>query len=221
MTCQAGEMPGTVFHWLRAYDLLLRLVWGRRESRYRAHVLELAGITSSQAVLDVGCGTGTLAIGAKTLVGPDGRVSGIDASREMIACAKGKALKLGLAIDFKEATAQELPFPEASFDAVLNTTMIHCLPEAQRTRCFEEMARVLKPGGRLLVVELGGPAQSKHSLFGHMHMHRRFDLTEEIARLDRVGLAEIGGGPTGFPDLHYILATRSNERASMRGAALF
>lgn len=60
----------------RAYDLLLRLVWGRKEDRYRAYLLELAQIAPEQDVLNVGCGTGTLAIAAKRLLGPGSRVTG-------------------------------------------------------------------------------------------------------------------------------------------------
>jgi ubiquinone/menaquinone biosynthesis C-methylase UbiE len=213
MNREAGEAPGIVFHWPRAYDLLLRMVWGRDENQYRAHVLQLAALAPGLAVLDVGCGTGTLAIEAKRLVGEEGRVAGIDASPEMIACANAKASKLGLKIDFVEAPAQDLPFSDASFDAVLSTTVIHCLPEAQRARCFDEMARVLKPDGRLLVVDFGGSAQSKHSLFGHLHAHRRFDLTNERAGVAEAGLIEMACGPTRFLDLHYILATRSGERS--------
>lgn len=218
MSGEAGGAPGIVFHWPRTYDLLLRLVWGRKESHYRTRVLELAGVTRGQAILDVGCGSGTLAIEASGLVGPAGRVSGVDASPEMIGRAKAKASKLGCVIDFEEATAQDLPFPDASFDAVLSTTVLHCLPEAQRARCFEEMARVLKVDGRLLLVDFGGSAPSKHSLFGHLHIHRRFELTNESARLGEAGLTELVGGPLGLFDLHYILATRCGGPAEAKSS---
>ena len=206
-----SDARGTVIHWPRAYDLLLRLVWGREEDRYRAHMLELTGIAAGQAVLDVGCGTGTLAIGAKKKVGRDGIVAGIDPSPEMIARAKRKTARAGVDIDLIEGAAQDLPFADRSFDAVLSTTVIHCLPEAQRGRCFAEMARVLKPGGRLLVVDFGGSAESKHSVFGLMHIHRSFDLARERQRIAEAGLSECASGPTGFPDLHYILAVRAAD----------
>jgi len=205
----AERSPGTIFHWPRTYDLLLRLVWGREEDRYRAHVLELAQIGPGQNLLDVGCGTGTLAIAAKRLAGPGGRVTGVDASADMLARARTKAARHGLDIAFVQATAQALPFAHASFDAVLCTTVLHCLPAAQRDGCLSEMARVLKPDGRLLLVDFGGSAASKKGLFGHMHAHRRFDLAEEISGLQEAGLSETARGPTGFTDLEYVLATPS------------
>ncbi|MFL6733423.1 MAG: class I SAM-dependent methyltransferase [Sphingomicrobium sp.] len=219
MTNEAGETPGLVFHWPRAYDLLLRLVWGSREQRYRDRVLQLVGLADGQAVLDVGCGTGTLAISARRIAGFSGCVAAIDASPEMIARAKTKAMNAGAAIDFRQGTAQELPFADASFDVVLSTTVIHCLPETLRAASFEEMARVLKPGGRLLLIDFGGSAESKHSLFGHLHAHRQFDLLSEISRVEGAGFIEIASGPTGFSDLHYILATKSIAHKSMRSAA--
>ncbi|MBW8744623.1 MAG: methyltransferase domain-containing protein [Sphingomonas sp.] len=206
MTARSNGSPGKVFRWPRAYDLLLRLVWGRDEDRYRAHVLELAQIGPGQSVLDVGCGTGTLAIAAKRRVGPGGRVTGVDASGDMLARARRKAARQGPDIAFVQGTAQDLPFAPASFDVLLCTTVLHCLPAAQRGECLAEMARVLKPEGRLLLVDFGGSAASKRGVFGHMHAHRRFDLAGEISGLSDVGLSEIARGPTGFTDLVYVLA---------------
>jgi ubiquinone/menaquinone biosynthesis C-methylase UbiE len=206
-----SDERGIVLHWPRAYDLLLRLLWGRREDRYRARILQLAAIMPGEAVLDVGCGTGTLAIGAKKLVGREGRVAGVDASPEMIARAQVKAMHAGADIDFVEGTAQSLPSGDRCFDAVVSTTVIHCLPEAQRGHCFAEMARVLKPGGRLLLVDFGGSPGSKHSFIGHMHVHRRFDLAGERGRIAAAGLSECASGAMGFADLAYILATKAAD----------
>ncbi len=81
------QTSGLVFHWAFAYDLLLRILWRGLERIYREKVVQLAGIGTGESVLDVGCGTGTLAIAAKRRVGPTGKVIGIDASPEMIARA--------------------------------------------------------------------------------------------------------------------------------------
>ncbi len=204
-----SSAPGIVFRWPRVYDWLLQRIWGRGEGRYRDRVLKLAGVARSDRVLDVGCGTGTLAIAAQRLVGREGRVTGVDASPEMVTRARAKAVMKGLDVDFVEAPAQHLPFADGSFDAVLSTTVIHCLPEVARRQCFAEMARVLKPGGRLLLVDFGGSETAKHSLFGHLHFHRRFDLADERARVADAGLVQIDGGPLGFSDLYFILATNA------------
>ena len=203
-----AQSQGIVFRWPRTYDWLLRLMWGRRQDDYRRRVLELARISEGDRVLDVGCGTGTQAIAARQLVGPTGRVTGVDASTEMIARARSKAEALGHQIAFRKTPAQALPFVSESFDVVISTTVIHCLPEAARQQCFAEMARVLRPHGRLLLVDFGGSKSSRHSLAGHAGLHGRFDLNSERSRLADAGLVEIDSGPIGFSDLYFILCTR-------------
>src|SRR5262245_4070202 len=112
---------GLVLHWAARYDLLVWLVTLGRERVFREKVLRLAHLETGQSVLDVGCGTGTLAIAAKRHVGPTGPVYGIDASPEMIARAGKKARKAGVEVLFKKELAEALPFPDAHFDAVLTT----------------------------------------------------------------------------------------------------
>jgi ubiquinone/menaquinone biosynthesis C-methylase UbiE len=93
---------------------------------------DLAGLKSGDSVLDVGCGTGALAMAAKQRVGASGKVHGIDASPEMIARARKKANKRGSDVGFRTAVVEELPFPDETFDAVLSTLMLHHLPGARR-----------------------------------------------------------------------------------------
>jgi demethylmenaquinone methyltransferase/2-methoxy-6-polyprenyl-1,4-benzoquinol methylase/phosphoethanolamine N-methyltransferase len=89
-------------------------------------MLELAGLKAGESVLDVGCGTGTLAIAAKHRVGSSGRVYGIDASPEMIARARKKA---AAEITFEKALVENLPFQDTNFDVVLCTTVLDHLPD--------------------------------------------------------------------------------------------
>ena len=112
---------GIVVHWAARYDLLAWLLTRGREREFRENLVRLARIEPGESVLDVGCGTGTLAIAAKRRVGPTGAVSGIDASPEMIARASKKARKAGIEVAFQEGVAQTLPFPDAQFDVVLST----------------------------------------------------------------------------------------------------
>jgi len=144
---------GLVLHRPAAYDFAVWLMTAGRERAFREKILLLARLREGEAVLDVGCGTGSLAIAAKRQVGADGKVSGIDASPEMLARARRKANKADVEIAFDNATAQSLPFSDAQFDAVLTTVMLHHLPRPARELCAREMKRVLKPGGRVLAVD--------------------------------------------------------------------
>lgn len=198
---------GKVFHWPVAYDLVLRLAWGRSEQRYRSELLRLARLREGESVLDVGCGTGTLAIAAKRWIGQAGKVVAIDASPRMVARARRKAAAAAVDVEFKIMAAEALPFLDATFDAVFSTTVLHCLPEDARRRAIHEMHRVLKPEGRLLVVDFGGPSELRRSLIGRLRDHRDFDLRVAMPVLRNAGFASVETGTLGFSDLEFALAT--------------
>ena len=144
---------GAVIRWPRLYTLILRAAFRGKEPQLRQMIADLAQLRPGEAVLDVGCGTGTLALVAKERVGTTGRVDGIDPSRQMIAYARGLASKRKLSVDFQLGVAEQLAFPDRSFDVVLCTWTVHHLPTDDQRRGLAEMARVLKPGGRLLLVD--------------------------------------------------------------------
>ena len=100
---------GLILHSAATYDLLIWLVTRGREQTLREEMLRPARLQPGESVLDVGCGTGSLAIAAKRKVGL-GTVFGVDASPEMIARATKKAGKAGIEVTFKNAFAQSLPF---------------------------------------------------------------------------------------------------------------
>jgi ubiquinone/menaquinone biosynthesis C-methylase UbiE len=197
---------GVVLHGAARYDLLFWLVTLGREGAFRQRVLRLARLEPGESVLDVGCGTGTLAIAAKRHVGPAGTVYGIDASPEMIARARRKATKAGLEVVFTTERAEALPFPGAQFDAVLTTVMLHHLPKNARQQCASEMRRVLKPGGRVLAVDFGGPAREQRSLLSHVHRHGHVNLRDIITVLGEAGLNCVESGAVGISDLQFVLA---------------
>lgn len=206
VTRRLEESPSHAFKFPRLYDALLQLFWGSSEHRYRAKLLEIAGVSQGQHVLDVGCGTGTLALAAQKRVGTEGRVVAIDASPEMLARARKKASAQGAAIDFLVAAAENLPEPAASFDAVLSSTVLHCLDARSRSLAIGEMARVLKSAGVLLIADYGGDAAKRHSLLAHLHAHRSFRLESIIPELLHAGLELHDQGSLGFADLHFVLA---------------
>src|SRR5262245_53351936 len=201
----APTTTGRVLHWAGRYDLLVWLLTHGRDRAFREKLVSLAGLASGESVLDIGCGTGSLAIVARRQVGGTGRVVGIDASPEMIARATSKSVKAGLDIEFKNAVAEALPFPGAQFDAVLSTLMLHHLPRQVRQQCVYEIRRVLKPGGRVLVADFAR-AQNKRSILGHFHRHGHVDPREIASLLDDAGLCCVESGPVGISSLQYVLA---------------
>ena len=110
-----------------------------------------AGLSPGQRVLDVASGTGHLSVELARRVRPGGSVDGIDAAAEMTARAQATARGLGLPVTFQTAAAQRLPFPDAAFDAATCTLGLHHIAPADRQQAVNEMQRVLRSGGRLLI----------------------------------------------------------------------
>lgn len=154
---------GMVMNWGKSYDLLVGVVTFGRERIYRRRIADMAQLHAGESVLDVGCGTGSLALVVKDSVGPTGRVCGIDPGGRQIARACHKAARRGLSIEFQLGVIEQLPYPEATFDVVLSTLMMHHLPDDLKRRGLAESARVLKPGGRLLIIDIRGQMGSSHS----------------------------------------------------------
>ncbi|HEX2779641.1 MAG TPA: methyltransferase domain-containing protein [Gemmatimonadaceae bacterium] len=209
MTTHTAAAPVTKGRVLRshawAYDALVWFLTFGRERAFRERLLDLARLAPGESVLDIGCGTGTLAIAAKGRVGDAGIVRGIDASPEMIARARKKAAKAGVDVVFETAVAESLPFPERKFDVVLSTLMLHHLPRAVRAECAREVRRVLKPGGRILAVDFGRSGNERRGLIGHLHRHGHF-TQERVAELLRdAGFTVAESGPVGRRDLHFTM----------------
>lgn len=204
---------GKVLHSARAYDLLVWALTLGRERRFRDHLVELARLDPGDSALDVGCGTGALALAARARVGSDGQVCGVDPSPQMVARARRKAAKAGVDVGFETAAVEALPFPDGTFDAVLSSLMLHHLTEEGQRQGTGEIARVLKPGGKFLAVDIGGGTEAtRHSLFRRLRRHAHFDVDELTPALEAAALQIVERGPVtapgvvGLPNLRFILA---------------
>ncbi|RUX25252.1 class I SAM-dependent methyltransferase [Mesorhizobium sp. M7A.F.Ca.US.011.01.1.1] len=201
---------GIVLHRAAAYDLLARVLTFGREGRFRELMLRLAKIQPGEALLDVACGTGTLAIAAKRQTGSDGSVTGVDASAEMVERARAKAERSGLDLTFVKGTAQELPFKDAQFDIVVGTLMLHHLSKPVRSAFIREAARVLRPAGRRLLIDFGRPVRK--SRLPRLHKHGHVDMHSVASLLAESGFQISDIGAVGTTNLNYVRATAESSR---------
>jgi len=118
-----------------------------------ANPFSLGRLEPGERVLDLGCGAGTDSLVAAQMVGPEGSVTGIDMTPEMLAKARSAAGELGAAnVEFVEAEAERLPFPDAGFDVVISNGVIDLIPD--KDAVFAELLRVLRPGGRIQLADV-------------------------------------------------------------------
>ena len=104
---------------------------------------------------------------------------------------------------------QALPFDRDQLDLVLNTLMLHHLPRKSREQCAQEISRVLKPGGRVLVVEFSASRANQHGLLSHFHRHGGMNLDDMIVLFSKQGLHIEDSGELGFAGMQFILAART------------
>jgi demethylmenaquinone methyltransferase/2-methoxy-6-polyprenyl-1,4-benzoquinol methylase len=152
-------MVAEVFHSVAArYDLMNDLMSAGIHRVWKRFTIELSGVRSGHAVLDIAGGTGDLAARFADIVGPGGRVVLADINDSMLKVGRDKLLDHGRMdnLEFVQADAQSLPFPDDSFDCV--TIAFGLRNVTDKDAALRSMLRVLKPGGRLLVLEFSKPA---------------------------------------------------------------
>ena len=138
----------------RIYDPVVAIT--SREGAFKRRLLEHARIKDGEAVLDIACGTGTLAIEIKK-DNPKAKVAGLDGDRTILAKARAKAKEAGVKIEWQRGLSNELPYDGRSFDCVVSTLFFHHLTDEAQADTAEEIRRVLRLGGRVLIADWGRP----------------------------------------------------------------
>lgn len=147
---------GVTLNWMASfYDRVCRIMG--LGSAFREHTVRIAALRSGESVLDVGCGTGVLTRLAAKAVAPAGTTWGIDPAADMIRVALANAAVESSSTRFKTGVIEALAFENESFDAVFASFMLHHLPPDVKRAGLREVRRILKPGGRLVVVDLDRP----------------------------------------------------------------
>lgn len=137
------------------YDLVVRLTV--RETAFKGSLVAQANVQSGQRVLDVGCGTGTLAIMLKKSCS-DAFVHGLDGDPKILCIAQRKAERAGMQISFDKGMSFNLPYADESVDRVVSSLFFHHLTADKKRETLAEIYRVLRPKGELQIADWGTPA---------------------------------------------------------------
>ena len=182
----------------RVYDLMNSVMTVGLHHRWRERAADLAGVGPGERVLDVATGTGDLAMALKRRVGADGEVVGSDFSERMLELARAKADD----VEFEQGNALDLPYADGSFDAA--TVGFGARNFSDLARGLAEMARVVRPGGRVVVLEMTTPERPPLAWFFRLWFDRLIPLIGRIA---------------GDPDAYSYLPSSVRRFPNARGLA--
>lgn len=193
---QADEdsvMKSQMERMVNSYDLYMKRITLGREKALREMTVNLALVKPGDCVLEVGCATGSLTLEAKRKAGSSGKVFGIDIIPGMIEVSRQKSTQAGLDVTFQLGSIEDITFPKNHFDVVMCSFMIFHMSEQTRRKGITEIFRVLKPEGRLMVLDLALPANPVSRvitkiLLGFMLKH---DLKELMPLMETCGFTKI------------------------------
>jgi len=200
---------------VNSYDKYMNKITLGREDALRTMTVILAQVKPGDCVLEIGCATGTLSLAAKRQAGPTGSVFGIDIIPGMIEVSRNKAAQAKLDVTFQLGNIEDIPFPNEYFDVVMCSFMIFHMSEKVRNKGIKEIYRVLKPQGKLLVLDLALPTQPASRrilklLLGFMLKH---DLKELQPQMESSGFSQIEIAQAkfrvlGLPLLSFVRGTK-------------
>jgi demethylmenaquinone methyltransferase/2-methoxy-6-polyprenyl-1,4-benzoquinol methylase len=175
----AGQIRGMFDRIAGVYDLMNTAMTAGLHHRWRERAAERAQLQPGDSALDACCGTGDLAFELARRVGPEGSVIGCDFADRMLELARRKAGERGLPVRFEHADALALPYDDGAFDAVTVGFGVRNLADLDRG--IAELSRVLKPGGRLVILEITQPRRPPLSTFFSLWFDRLVPLLGTVA----------------------------------------
>jgi demethylmenaquinone methyltransferase/2-methoxy-6-polyprenyl-1,4-benzoquinol methylase len=199
----ATEVRGMFDRIAGVYDLMNSAMTAGLHHQWRERAVDRADVGPGSDALDVCCGTGDLALALRRRIGPDGRVVGCDFSEPMLELARRKSGEEGLAVEFGWADALDLPYGDQSFDAV--TVGFGARNLADLDRGLAEMARVLRPGGRLAILEITRPEREPLSTFYSLWFDRLVPVLGAVAG-DQDAYSYLPESVRSFPDPEALAA---------------
>lgn len=207
-----AQTDGFIIHsWAKYYDLVGKVLFLGKEQRQQKKILDFINIKPDEIVLDVGCGTGKLAIEASRSQSAAGKITGIDPSGNMIALAKQKAQEAGVEVDFRLGVMENMEFPDNTFDLIVSTLQVHHLPDDLKITGIKEVYRVLKPGGRFVIVDIEPKIFSLPALLhGHAGAHDRPTIISQYTGyMESASFQDIQSGDTEVRSLVYLIGKKS------------
>ncbi len=219
---ESKYVPALGFHCLTPYYDAVVNTTGRQR-RIKQALIEQACCEPVQHVLDLGSGTGTLAIGIKQQQ-PQTKVTAVDGDPKIISIALRKAQKAKLSIQFDQALSNSLPYPEAHFDRVLSSMFFHHLSWQDKVCSAQEIFRVLEAGGELHLADWGRATNfCMRGLFLTVQLLDGFENTRDhvagrlIALFEQVGFVDVLQRQT-FSTIYGTIALYSAKKPNGQGA---
>ncbi|MCB1167982.1 MAG: class I SAM-dependent methyltransferase [Leptospiraceae bacterium] len=202
---QYTEKMNREYDWMsRVYDLFM-FIFPRWKVWIRSVLPHIVG----SEILEVSFGPGYLLTRYATK--SYYRVSGIDFNKRMVALAQKKMSKLGAMVELRQGKVEQLPYDDASFDTVINTMAFTGYPDGDRA--LAEMKRVLRHGGRLLLVDFDYPKNRNRAGYWLVRFAEKVgDIVKDIgAALDRAGFAYEDRAIGGFGSVHLFICTKKDD----------